>query len=273
MWTRENSLLIPRARNMCYLSQLLKQCHPCSIWKCPCRYFHHRDAKAPNIWPNIIVGRVSWGINPLWSCVNVATSVKCSNHTSPRDTKITHFHLSTGWHKNVGGFHISVFDFQLCVQIVKSTDYGKGNLTQNPLRDGFFIPEHFRIEFVHASVHHLHADPNIPISGPCPIEVDYKVRVRWSEGNVHVRQQLPFRNTVDSFSDSLYSQNVPCFFVLHFLHNPIWQLCPSHSISVHENHILGFLLLLSFLIQWTKRSQISAQTLLVQADFELKNSI
>ena len=36
----------------------------------------------------------------------------------------------------------------------------------------------------------------------------------------------------------------------------IWQLCPSHRLSVHENDILGFLLLLSFLIQWTKHSQI-----------------
>ena len=35
----------------------------------------------------------------------------------------------------------------------------------------------------------------------------------------------------------------------------IWQLCPSHSISVHENDILRVLLLLSFLIQWTKHSQ------------------
>ena len=32
----------------------------------------------------------------------------------------------------------------------------------------------------------------------------------------------------------------------------IWQLCPSHSISMHENDVLGVLLLLSVLIQWRK---------------------
>lgn len=100
----------------------------------------------------------------------------------PRNSKVAHFYAAFPVYQYVAGLNIPMDDLELAVKVMKSRDnlygknlevrvqlsrlmpvdnYVKSNLPKDILIERLSIMIGFRVKFVKAGVHALHADPNI----------------------------------------------------------------------------------------------------------------